>query len=164
MSSQVAANSCCRFLPSLPHTRCFGHDTRMSGDRYHERSTFAQIMKPEQNLVFHKLLCPSRDFFLCGYYDIYATYFLSFLVSFCILESESASGEGQRERVLTRIHYTQRGAWWGAGSRDLELMTWANIESQMFNRLNHPRAPIFCIFKRTSRGDKTNIPFFQHEK
>lgn len=48
--------------------------------------------------------------------------------------------EGQREeRILSRPY-----AQWEAPSHDSEIMTWAEMKSQMLNQLNHPGTPTVC--------------------
>ena len=59
-------------------------------------------------------------------------------------------GEGrgrEREGILSRLH-TQRGAWHGAWTCDLGIMTQADIKSQMFNRLSPTKKYFFNRNKR----------------
>ena len=52
---------------------------------------------------------------------------------------ESVQGEDQGEREKQTP--TKQGAWGRAWSHDPEIMTWADIKSQMLNWLSHPDAP-----------------------
>ena len=50
-------------------------------------------------------------------------------------------GRGRgRDSILSRLH-AQHGAQRGDTSHDCEIMTWAEIKSQMLNWLSHPDAP-----------------------
>ena len=49
-------------------------------------------------------------------------------------------GGAEGQRILSKLH-TQHIAWQGAQSHDPEIMTWAKIKSQSFNRLSQPGTP-----------------------
>ena len=48
-----------------------------------------------------------------------------------------AEGKGESLQPTPHLHRAQHGVW----SHDAEIMTWAEIKSQMLNWLSHPGAP-----------------------
>ena len=60
------------------------------------------------------------------------------------LEGGKGRGRG-RERIWSRLH-TQHSPWLGAWSYDSEIMTWAEIKSQILHRLSCPGAPALPEF------------------
>ena len=74
-------------------------------------------------------------------------FFLKFVYLF-ILRETARVGEGQRERERERDGESQAGSTLSAGSwmrvpnsQSVEIMTWAETQSQTVNHLSHPRAP-----------------------
>ena len=56
------------------------------------------------------------------------------------------TGRGRGRERIPSILCTEHGAQCGASSRNPEIMTWADIKSQMLNFLSHPGAPILFFF------------------
>ena len=52
--------------------------------------------------------------------------------------------EGERENLNQALHCQHR-AWLRAWIRNCEIMTWAEIRSQMLNPLSHPGTPVLIV-------------------
>ena len=97
------------------------------------------------SLCFDKHVCPwdSVCIYLCMYVLIYLFIFLSLF-----LESEHACAwaeKGQRERereAQVGSALSVQSLMWGLSSQVHEIMTWAQMKSQMFNQLSHPGMPV----------------------
>ena len=62
------------------------------------------------------------------------------------MSEAGAERERERERIPTRFHAqyeAQPRAWF----HNTGIMTWANIESQTLNQLNHPSVPRAHVLK-----------------
>ena len=78
-----------------------------------------------------------------------------------LLERESehtpaGGAERGRERISSKFP-TEQGAWHGARTHDLEIMTWAETKSQTPNRLSRPGTPYVLGFGIITKSCGGNI-------
>lgn len=81
-----------------------------------------------------------------GFYGLFVCLFVFKNVIHLVRESAQAEGrvEGEGERE-SPADCTECGAWLGAWSHDLEILTWVKTKSWMPNWLSYPVALVFTI-------------------
>ena len=88
--------------------------------------------------------------------NLFTYYFRVFIHLFWEREKESAEAgerqrerqrEGVRERIPSRLRTANMKPSAGLGLTNREIMTWAEIKSQMLTQMSHPDAPIY-LFKK----------------
>ena len=103
-----------------------------------------QVENSEQNADSKSL---PRNYFR-HWFIYFISFFKRFYLFICHPEIKSTgrgSGRGRGRSSLPAEQGARRGAW----SHHPEIMTWAEIKSQMPNWLSYPGAPIFWMYHLT---------------